>query len=140
MINRFDDDLKEVDIFESPVYISEDKKIRIDSCVNLSNSEPYFKLFKGDNCLLNNIYNETVNMCRISMINPIYINGVGSNFKLDKDDISKLIRILTSKNQYNNKISNWEYMIISYNNDVDGVDCIDKLPNDINIPNYIELK
>src|SRR5574344_571704 len=65
-----------------------------------------FKVFLGD-------YLD--DMCRISMIEPKYINAEGETLILTEELISEMISWLNKKCDFDNTISYWDYLIESWN-------------------------
>lgn len=94
-----------------------------------------------------NVYHEkmsTSDKCaRISLLEPKYIIANDSDiphWNLSDNDKNNLISILRSKNDsgfFKKKASTyWEFMILSINNEFG----YDALPEDLPMPNYMELK
>lgn len=81
------------------------------------------------------------NYCRISMIEPVYLNEPGENLKLSKEDIDIIMDVLNKKVSTDNTINYWQYLINCMNNEHDILNEKYYIPTDINlqIPNYYEL-
>lgn len=137
----FDKDLIEYSDSCSPIYWSENNTMRIDSCLSYANTtDPYFRVYKGYKCSI--FYNSNLSkLCRISMMKPEYIDGVGSDMILSEYEIEELIEILESKSSLfpDDNITNWQGIIKSYNNDVYKQDPLVPLPLDLPMPDYRQL-
>lgn len=81
------------------------------------------------------------NYCRISMIEPVYLNEPGENLKLSKEDINIIMNILNKNVNTDSVINYWQYLINCMNNEHDILNEKYYVPADINlpIPNYYEL-
>ena len=84
--------------------------------------------------------------CRLSMMEPKYIGAEGEDLILSKEDIDKIISILTSNNYIRPEFNtNWDYMIYHMNwehqwDEEADMDCgWVNLPADLPIPDYYKL-
>lgn len=131
--------LEEVDIASDIVTIRpfQNTMIRIESSSNNESTEPYFKLFLGENIYYP--YDNNLKMCRISMMSPKYIIGIGSDLNLTEDQIKLLIDLFKEKNEYDSSKTNWEYLIYCYKSNMHNQSGYMDIPEDLPIPNYLKL-
>ena len=107
-MGRFDhENLGEYDIQEGPVYWSDDRKLRIDQ-VN-SPKKAYLKVYKAKRDAFN-IYAKSTKMCRLSLDDLSYVDGVGSNWILTDEEMNQIKEILASPCKSNINLTVLEYI------------------------------
>lgn len=78
---------------------------------------------------------------RISFKAPEYVDHYGKSYRLSRDEKKRLINMLKSESSNNKGISGWEAAIKNFNELVkDNNNGKYILPEDLPMPNYMELK
>ena len=112
---RIDASVQEEVGFEEDIYC-ERYGYHITSFIN--SKPPYlpaFKLYYGDNEYLGFVKYSTAKMCRISLLEPKYLNLEGEDLVLNKEQKLRLMEILKSPNVYSPDRSNWDVLLGLYN-------------------------
>ena len=131
--------LQEIDICSDIAVICpfEDTNIRIESSSSVEGIDPYFKLFLGNNIYYP--YDDNMKMCRISMIHPEYIIGIGSDLVLTQHQILLMNELFKKENQFDHSKNNWEYLIFCYKQNMKNQYGFVNIPDDLSIPDYFQL-